>query len=239
MASRIKAPPMKALAIAVKGRVQRVGYRRYVLDVAQEEGVSGTIKNLPDGSVSIFAQGTARQLGSFLKKARNPPPPAKVKESKVAEARARAGAKAFLMLSSGLAEEMQEGFGAMQSEFSDYRQEFRRFSNRTDANFKELGDRTDANFRSLGEKTDANFKELGGKFDGFATQTDSNFKALDGKYGEISEKLSQVLAALSEQAKRSQEMLESMREEAGQTARALNESLKLLREAVDRFPKAT
>jgi hydrogenase maturation factor HypF (carbamoyltransferase family) len=45
-------PPEGARAVeaVARGRAQRVGYRRYVLDLAQELGVTGYVKNLDDGT---------------------------------------------------------------------------------------------------------------------------------------------------------------------------------------------
>jgi acylphosphatase len=41
----------------VSGRVQGVGFRYYVQDVAQREGVSGYVRNLPDGRVEAHVEG--------------------------------------------------------------------------------------------------------------------------------------------------------------------------------------
>ncbi|MEM0118132.1 MAG: acylphosphatase [Conexivisphaerales archaeon] len=38
----------KAFEIIARGRLQRVGYRRFVLGLAQEIGLSGYVKNLSD-----------------------------------------------------------------------------------------------------------------------------------------------------------------------------------------------
>ncbi len=201
---------LRAKVIKVKGRVQRVGYRRYVLDAAQEEGVAGYVRNQPDGSVLIFAQGEGGQLSSFLERIRSPPPPALVKE--VQEKRARPSkSKAFRVMSKGLAEEIQEGFGAMQAEFKDYRSEFR-------------------DYRSEFRDYRSEFRDYRGEFEGFASRTDGSFATMNQKYGEISEKLSAIMAQLADQ-------LQSMRADAKETSMTLNESLKLLKEAVERLPK--
>ncbi|MEM2687929.1 MAG: acylphosphatase [Thermoproteota archaeon] len=47
----------KAFEVEVRSRVQRTGFRRYVLKLAQELGPSGSVENRPDGSVHIFLQG--------------------------------------------------------------------------------------------------------------------------------------------------------------------------------------
>lgn len=46
----------------VTGRVQRVGYRDFVDTYAKDEGLTGWIKNNPNGSVEVVLQGTPDQL---------------------------------------------------------------------------------------------------------------------------------------------------------------------------------
>lgn len=45
----------------VRGRVQGVGYRNFVLRAAHAIGVQGYTRNLDDGRVEVFAQGNAAQ----------------------------------------------------------------------------------------------------------------------------------------------------------------------------------
>ncbi len=63
----------KAVEVVARGRVQRVGYRRFVLDLAQELGVSGYVENMADGSVKIFSQAPSDTLQQFVERLRNPP----------------------------------------------------------------------------------------------------------------------------------------------------------------------
>jgi len=127
---------LKAFQVRVYGRVQRVGYRRFVLDSAQELGLSGYVKNERDGSVTVFAQGDEAILEKFIEMLKSPPPPAYVKSIDVKEAKPRQAMKYFTIRPSPLHEELQEGFGAMQSIFMEYWREFREFARRTDENFK-------------------------------------------------------------------------------------------------------
>jgi acylphosphatase len=46
----------------VSGRVQGVGFRYYTQDVANREGLSGRVRNLPDGRVEVTAEGEERSL---------------------------------------------------------------------------------------------------------------------------------------------------------------------------------
>lgn len=41
----------------VRGRVQGVGFRFFVEDVALREGLRGYVRNLPDGRVEVVAEG--------------------------------------------------------------------------------------------------------------------------------------------------------------------------------------
>lgn len=132
---------VRASRFNVLGRVQRVGYRRFVLDTAQELGVAGYVRNEVNGSVVIFAQGESERMKELLKRLRSPPPPAMVKDIVESGARARPNLRHFGNKFGTVQEELQEGFGAVQTEFQDYRGEFRGFAKRTDENFKTLGDR--------------------------------------------------------------------------------------------------
>ena len=53
---------IKALKFIVKGRVQGVGFRWFVLNEARQLNITGTVKNLPDGSVEVLAQSTPEML---------------------------------------------------------------------------------------------------------------------------------------------------------------------------------
>jgi acylphosphatase len=56
----------KRLSVLVHGMVQGVGFRYFVLRSAKNIGVTGWVKNLPDGSVAAIAEGEERNLETFL-----------------------------------------------------------------------------------------------------------------------------------------------------------------------------
>jgi acylphosphatase len=68
----------KALQIRVKGRVQGVGFRYFTRTKAIEIGVNGFVKNLPDASVYIEAEGEEYALEMFSMWCRRGPSWAKV-----------------------------------------------------------------------------------------------------------------------------------------------------------------
>ncbi|MBM7712563.1 acylphosphatase [Enterococcus xiangfangensis] len=64
----------------VTGRVQGVGFRYTTYQLALEIGLTGTVKNEADGSVTIEAVGTNEQIEQFITRLEKPQNPfAKVK----------------------------------------------------------------------------------------------------------------------------------------------------------------
>jgi acylphosphatase len=57
---------MKTLQILVIGRVQGVGFRACVRRIASDMNIRGTVMNLPDGKVQIYATGEPIILEKFV-----------------------------------------------------------------------------------------------------------------------------------------------------------------------------
>ncbi len=57
---------MNELYCVVTGQVQGVRYRAYLEDTATKLGVTGYVRNLPDGSVEVCAQGEVEVLKEFI-----------------------------------------------------------------------------------------------------------------------------------------------------------------------------
>lgn len=57
---------MKTIEIFISGRVQRVGFRACVRRIATDLHVSGTVLNLPDGRVQIYATAEPMILEKFI-----------------------------------------------------------------------------------------------------------------------------------------------------------------------------
>jgi acylphosphatase len=56
----------KTIEIFITGRVQKVGFRACVRRIATDLKVSGTVMNLPDGRVHIYATGELMILEKFV-----------------------------------------------------------------------------------------------------------------------------------------------------------------------------
>lgn len=57
---------MKRVTAFYAGRVQGVGFRATVRQLACGYDVTGTVRNLPDGRVELIAEGTKAELEDFL-----------------------------------------------------------------------------------------------------------------------------------------------------------------------------
>ncbi len=59
---------IKQMDAIFHGQVQGVFFRATARDVAKRMGLTGTVRNLPDGSVEVLAQGKEEDLEEFVKK---------------------------------------------------------------------------------------------------------------------------------------------------------------------------
>ena len=63
----------KAAHMIANGRVQGVGFRFFVRDNAVRYGIHGWVKNLPDGTVEILAEGGKEIFEDFIEKVKKGP----------------------------------------------------------------------------------------------------------------------------------------------------------------------
>lgn len=52
--------------IKITGRVQGVGFRQFVKDKAHQFNINGWVKNMPDGSVLVKAEGVEKDMEPFV-----------------------------------------------------------------------------------------------------------------------------------------------------------------------------
>ena len=62
----------------IGGRVQGVGFRWFTYDAARREGVTGWVRNLPDGRVEALVEGDAEAVTRVERALRMGPPSARV-----------------------------------------------------------------------------------------------------------------------------------------------------------------
>jgi acylphosphatase len=68
--------PLRTLNFRVTGRVQHVWFRGWTIETARGLGLTGWVRNLPDGSVAGQAQGPAEALARLRELLREGPPSA-------------------------------------------------------------------------------------------------------------------------------------------------------------------
>jgi len=86
---------MRRIHARVEGRVQGVGFRYHATDRALRLKLTGWVRNLPDGSVELEAQGKEGEVSRFLEYLREGPPSARVSRVHVDERATQPGEARF------------------------------------------------------------------------------------------------------------------------------------------------
>ena len=71
---------MPALHLTVRGKVQGVGFRWFVREIARRGDLAGWVRNLPDGAVELMAAGSEQGLSRLLEAISRGPDRARVDE---------------------------------------------------------------------------------------------------------------------------------------------------------------
>ncbi len=82
---------MRHVRVIVKGVVQGVGFRYFSRALAFRYGITGFVRNLPDGSVEIEASGYSGDIEEFLKDVARGPSSSSVSGIDVEDKEAGAG----------------------------------------------------------------------------------------------------------------------------------------------------
>ncbi|HLB58994.1 MAG TPA: acylphosphatase [Bdellovibrionota bacterium] len=69
---------MKRLHLIIRGQVQGVYFRAHTQETAASLGLTGWVRNCPDGTVEVVAEGEERELNKLLEWSYIGPPRAKV-----------------------------------------------------------------------------------------------------------------------------------------------------------------
>lgn len=67
----------------VKGNVQGVGFRAMTRYYATSLGLTGTVRNLDDGTVEIYAHGSKRRLEELVQRLKEEASPGQVEEATI------------------------------------------------------------------------------------------------------------------------------------------------------------
>ena len=76
-------PARQRIHLRITGIVQGVCYRAYTRQQGQQLGLTGWVRNLPDGSVEVVAEGEQPALEALARWCRTGPPAAHVEQVQV------------------------------------------------------------------------------------------------------------------------------------------------------------
>lgn len=74
---------MTRASLLISGRVQGVAFRHYTSQFAQGQGVTGWVRNLPNGEVEALLEGETEAVSRVIDWCRQGPPAAQVTEVKI------------------------------------------------------------------------------------------------------------------------------------------------------------
>jgi acylphosphatase len=71
---------VESIHLEIRGRVQGVGFRWYVMEIGRELGLSGWVRNRPDGNVELAAAGDRAAIDKLEAAVKAGPGGARVEE---------------------------------------------------------------------------------------------------------------------------------------------------------------
>jgi acylphosphatase len=176
---------MTRVTIMAGGSIQGVGYRTLVKQATRQLGIKGLARNLPDGTVEIFCDGSSIQIKKLLKMIdykgrKNDPLSAYVARLKVYK-------------------EGDKGYRGPWKEYGefdiDYGFEIKSLVDREIIDSLESGKFYVASSRDVGISSKDELTLL-------RTETSENFHTMDKRYGSISEEMGKMRKEVSEEIKR-------------------------------------
>jgi acylphosphatase len=69
--------------VIVKGNVQGIGFRALTRYRALDLGLKGQVRNLPDGTVEIYAQGSKKHLEELIERLKEETMPGQIEEASI------------------------------------------------------------------------------------------------------------------------------------------------------------
>jgi acylphosphatase len=163
---------MERAIINVKGRVQRAGYRDFIDETAFNLDLTGSVKNMEDGSVEVVCEGPKDKIQELVKKIQIKQYPIKVESIDVKYSKAKGDFKAFEIV-------RDEDLTTAVYDRMDTAARYMREMN-----------------QNLGGKMDSGFSEVNHSVTNSISSLDNhicnNFDHLDKKYDKISDRMERM-----------------------------------------------
>ena len=74
---------MKQIHLIIKGKVQGIFFREFTMKSARNLGLAGYVRNLPDGTVEVVAEGEEEDLKKLIAECRKGPLMAHVEDIEI------------------------------------------------------------------------------------------------------------------------------------------------------------
>lgn len=165
---------MARAGIIVHRTVQRVGFRYAVLDAATSLEIAGHVKNIPNGTVEIVAEGPRENIESLTQKIRDVREPAVVKDIQVSYSETTGKFESFRIAYQDSMEALEEGFATGYALLT-----------RSDKKQDKMLEKQDQMLDVQGKTVGA----IHGLSDSMHDMMDRRFRRLDGKIRLIKEKI--------------------------------------------------
>ena len=191
---------MKRAIIIAKGKVQKVGYRDFVQDIARELGITGDVENLEDGTVKIVCEGEEPKIAGFIRNINVKKDFIHVSEASVNYEEPTGEFKVFKIKYGDVPEELGDRLGAALL----------------------YQGATNQKIDTTNQKIDAGFKLVAGKIDEGREENKQGFGMLAGKMDMMLEKQDMML----EKQEDTIEAIDRSKEEIVTEVSSLREDLK-------------
>ncbi|MBN2251803.1 MAG: acylphosphatase [Candidatus Altiarchaeota archaeon] len=237
---------MERVVVTVGGRVQRVGYRDYVVELATELNVNGTVENLDDGKVRIVAEAEKGVLDRFVESLKAPGDPMIRVLDVDTEFRKATGE--FRYFDTKYGDFQKEGFERIgdaarilkhlsggQDQMLDKQDQMLDKQDQMLDKQDQMLDKQDKTIdiigegnRMLAEKIDSGNEKICGKLDEFHRDTSRRFDVIDLKYGKIAENMEEAIRAINRTCDNTEMLLEKSERDRGD----FRDSMKGLTDAI-------
>lgn len=171
--------------ITVEGKVQRVGYRDKVQEIARDCKLVGRVRNIEDGTVEIICEGEKKVIEDFRRKIKIKDELIDVKKISATYEEPTGEFKYFKAEYGEVAEEIAESVGAGRRELVGVKEEVRGVKGEVGGLRKDMS----KEFGSLRKETSKGLYEVKREVHGLREDMNQNFGAMDRKYLRISKNI--------------------------------------------------
>lgn len=185
--------------IIVKGRVQKVGFRSFVKELAEMLDLKGIVENLPDGNVKVLCEGDKGDIKDLIKEIKqNPPSLSSIEEVKVEYSEYKGEFKTFERVGEDIIKEKV----SMRDTMKDMLKVMKSFDEKSEKAIKILGEiKTDAKeipaIKENTEKIMVHTKDIPAIKENTTEIKDKLTSLLWEKYEKLEEEISEIKITLS------------------------------------------